>query len=310
MSNNPIILHHYPQSPVSEKVRVVLGLKALSWKSVQIPRLPPKPNLMPLTGGYRLTPVMQIGADIYCDTKCIIAELERRFPDPTLFAGATGAMTWGLGQWTDGPLFQDVVCVCLVEMSPDMPPEFLADRGPLYFGPDFSLADIKAKYHECLANVRSQFGWLDETLKGRDYLLGDAPGLADALAYYLVWFLRDRMAEGDQFLHQFRHLEDWEQRIKAIGHGQQADMSDLDALDIARNASPQTPEQGDSGDPQGLNIGDRVTIEPVSGGPQVKGILHFLSANEIAVTYENQQVGQICIHFPRLGYRVGQGSGD
>ncbi|MCK4940436.1 MAG: glutathione S-transferase N-terminal domain-containing protein, partial [Rhodospirillaceae bacterium] len=61
MSSDQVILHHYPQSPVSEKIRVVLGMKDLTWKSVLIPRLPPKPNLMPLTGGYRLTPVMQIG---------------------------------------------------------------------------------------------------------------------------------------------------------------------------------------------------------------------------------------------------------
>jgi glutathione S-transferase len=89
MESNQIILHHYPQSPVAEKVRIVLGMKGLSWKSVEIPRLPPKPNLVALTGGYRLTPVMQIGADIYCDTKCIIRELQRRFPFPTLFQGGS-----------------------------------------------------------------------------------------------------------------------------------------------------------------------------------------------------------------------------
>ena len=87
-----------PQSPVSEKVRVVLGLKGLAWKSVEIPRLPPKPNLMPLTGGYRLTPVMQIGADVYSDTKCIIRELERRFPEPPLFPGGAHGLPWGNGR--------------------------------------------------------------------------------------------------------------------------------------------------------------------------------------------------------------------
>ena len=40
----------------------------------------PKPDLMPLTGGYRKTPVLQIGADIYCDTQLIMLELERRAP--------------------------------------------------------------------------------------------------------------------------------------------------------------------------------------------------------------------------------------
>ena len=304
MSNDPVILHHYPQSPVTEKVRVVLGMKGLSWKSVEIPRLPPKPNLMPLTGGYRLTPVLQIGADIYCDTKCIIRELERRFPEPTLFPGGAEGMAWGVGQWTDGPLFQDVVTVALVEMSPNMPPAFLADRGPLYFGPDFSLDQIKANYIECLCNVRTQFGWMDERLQSRDFMLGATPGLPDALAYYLVWFLRDRMADGEPFLSQFKNLLKWEQRVKAIGHGHPQDMSDLDALTIAKKASPQTAQQADPGDPQGLNIGDTITIEPATGGPQVAGTLHSLSANHIAILREDDQVGQVCVHFPRIGYRA------
>ena len=77
----PIILHHFEQSPFSEKVRLVFGLKNIDWSSVRISRIMPRPDLMPLTGGYRRTPVMQIGADIYCDTQVIMRELERRFPD-------------------------------------------------------------------------------------------------------------------------------------------------------------------------------------------------------------------------------------
>ena len=307
MIGGPVILHHYPQSPVSEKVRVVLGIKGLAWKSVLIPRLPPKPNLMPLTGGYRLTPVMQIGADIYCDTKCIIRELERRFPSPTLFPGGAEGMVWGVGQWTDGALFQDVVTVALVEMSPNMPPEFLADRGPLYFGPGFSLEAIKADYTECLANVRTQFGWMDDRLKIRTFMLGSEPGLPDALAYYLVWFLRDRMAEGDQFLRQFGNLVAWEQHVNDIGHGTPEEMSDTDALDIAKGAEPKTPEQADPGDPLGLNVGDQVTIEAATGGAQVAGTLHSLSANHLAILRQDERVGRVCVHFPRLGNRVKRG---
>ena len=285
MSQDQVILHHYPQSPVSEKVRVVLGMKNLAWKSVEIPRLPPKPNLMPLTGGYRLTPVMQIGADIYCDTKCIIRELERRFPEPTLFPGGAAGMAWGVGQWTDGPLFQDVINVALGEMSPNMPPEFLADRGPLYFGPDFSLENIKDRYAECLTNIRAQFGWMDKRVAARDFMLGAEPGLPG-------------------FLAQFQNLLAWEQRVKNIGHGRPEDLGDLEALEIAAKAEPQTPEQADPGDPMGLKIGDRIGIEPASGGPQVVGRLHSLSANHAAILREDDQAGQVCVRFPRIGYRI------
>ena len=63
-----LILHHYANSPFSEKVRLVLGLKGLSWRSVTVPVMMPKPDVLALTGGYRRTPFMQIGADIYCDS--------------------------------------------------------------------------------------------------------------------------------------------------------------------------------------------------------------------------------------------------
>ena len=41
-----IILHHYPRSPYAEKIRIALGLKALAWRSVQIPPWMPKPELL------------------------------------------------------------------------------------------------------------------------------------------------------------------------------------------------------------------------------------------------------------------------
>ncbi len=116
-----VILHHYPQSPVSEKVRVVLGIKGLDWRSVTIPRLPPKPELVPLTGAYRLTPVMQVGADISCDSQCIIGELERRFPEPSLFPGGSAGMAWGVSRWTDRPLFTTTIALVFADAGDAMP---------------------------------------------------------------------------------------------------------------------------------------------------------------------------------------------
>ena len=105
----PIILHHFDRSPFSEKIRVVFGHKGLSWRSVRIPQIMPKPDLMPLTGGYRRTPVMQIGADVFCDTQIIIREIERRFPSPTLFPPGAAGVPWGLSSWTDRAFFQNAV---------------------------------------------------------------------------------------------------------------------------------------------------------------------------------------------------------
>src|ERR1700744_948708 len=109
MPTFPIILHHFDESPFSEKIRLIFGLKKLAWTSVQIRRSMPRPDLMPMTGGYRRTPVMQIGADIYCDTQCIIRELEQRYPHPSLFPDRNHGIGWASAMWTDRSFFQNTV---------------------------------------------------------------------------------------------------------------------------------------------------------------------------------------------------------
>jgi glutathione S-transferase len=202
-----IILHHYPQSPVSEKVRVARGMKNAHWRSVQIPRLPPKPDLMPLTGGYRRTPVMQVGADIYCDSQCIIRELERRCPQPTLYPNGAGGLPWALSRWTDGALFTLVVSVVMGAQADELPEAFAADRGRLYLGPGFDWQAQKRDLPHTLAQIRAQLGWMEARLSGgRDFMLGADPGLPDALCYHLVWFLRGRYAGGPALIDQFPNL--------------------------------------------------------------------------------------------------------
>lgn len=305
-----VILHHYPQSPVSEKVRVALGIKGLDWRSVTIPRLPPKPDLMPLTGGYRLTPVMQIGADIYCDSQCILRELERRFPAPSLLPGGADGMVWGVSRWTDGALFTDVIALVFIDAGEAMPAEFWADRGRLYFGADFDKDAIRARLPEILASLRAQLGWMEaRAATGRTYMLGDRPGLPDLLCYYLVWFIRGRYSEGPEFLSQFPKLCAWEKRVAALGHGNPSNMTAAEALEIATEAEPATPEAVDPGDPLGLAPGEMVEVRPegMDGVPAVAGTLRFLDPQTVVLDRDDEQVGQVSVHFPRVGYRIERG---
>ena len=301
-----IILHHYPASPVSEKVRVALGIKALAWRSVEIPRLPPKPDVMPLTGGYRRTPIMQIGADIYCDSQCILHELQRRHPEPTLFPGGAGGLPWGVGRWTDA-LFDTAVRLSLGANADQLPEAFATDRVRLFLGPNGNLKALQADLPHYVAQLRAQFGWMDERLAGgRRYMLGDAPGMPDALCYYLVWFVRARWQGGPALLSEFAALEAWEQRVKAIGHGQPTPMTSGEALDIARASEPITQERADARDPQGLKPGLRVEVVPDldSGEPAVQGNVRSIERDRIAILREDPQVGRLCVHFPRVGYRI------
>ena len=302
-----IILHHYPQSPVTEKVRVGLGIKKLAWRSVEIPRIPPKPELMPLTGGYRRTPVMQIGADIYCDSQCILREIDRRHPEPTYYPGGGYGLPWALNEWASGELFNQTVAIVLGAAVDELPPDFAADRGRLYFGPDYDLNRVALDLPHIIAQVRGQLGWLDQRLShGRDFILGDIPGLPDAAGYHLVWFLRGRWEGANEFLEQFPALEAWEQRVAAIGHGDISDMDAGEALEIARDAESATPEQGDDQDPQGLAPGQDITVTPLGDGgdPSVSGTLRYVDRETVAIMRHDKRVGDVCVHFPRVGYRI------
>src|SRR6185369_2700024 len=100
-----LILHHYLGSPFSEKVRLILGFKGMSWRSVIVPAILPKPDVAALTGGYRRTPFMQIGADIYCDTALMCRVIGTLNPEPPLYPESTSGVSEIIAQWADTTLF-------------------------------------------------------------------------------------------------------------------------------------------------------------------------------------------------------------
>lgn len=303
-----IILHNYPQSPVAEKVRKAFGIKGLEWRDVEIPRVPPKPDLVCLTGGYRRTPVMQIGADIFCDSQCILREIERRHPEPSFFPGGAQGLAWGASRWTDGELFSLCIRLILGAAGEALPEDFAADRGRLYLGPDWAagLRAAGAEIPHLAAQLRAHFGWMDERVSQRHFMLGDRPGLPDALCWHVVWFVRGRWSEGPMFLSQFDDLAAWEDRMETLGHGEATPMSADEAIGIARAAAVATPELADPQDPQGLEPGTEVEIVPdVDGGEQaVRGTVRLVDRDEIAVLRDDPRAGRVCVHFPRAGYRV------
>jgi glutathione S-transferase len=302
-----ILLHHYPQSPISEKVRVALGIKALDWASVEVPRLPPKPDLTALTGGYRRAPVMQIGADIYCDSHCILRELEARYPEPTFYPDGGTSLAWALGHWADGNVLDAAVRLVIGAGAAELPGAFLADRSRLYFGPDADIDAIRAELPHLAAQLRGHFGLVEQGLAdGRPYLPGERPGLADAFCFYLVWFLRGRWKEGPQFLAEFVRLETWEERMRALGHGRPVAASAAEALKAAQQAEPTAPQGTDPRDPQALTAGQPIAIAAAvdDGEAPVEGTLRFADRQTVIIDRTDARAGALAVHFPRIGYRV------
>lgn len=302
-----VILHHYPPSPVSEKIRTALGLKKLAWRSVEQNRLPDRPELFAMTGGYRRIPVLQIGADVYCDTQIIFRALEAHAPAPSLFPGGSAGLPFGLSRWTDGELFTSAMKVAFAPAVDTLPPALVADRARLYLGPDGDLTKEKADLPHTLGQLRAQFGWFEDRLSSKSpYMLGDAPSMPDLLAWYIVWFVQGRYGDAPAFFEEFPNLRAWAERMKAIGHGAPSEMSPAEALEVAKSAEPTTPEMSDPRDPQGLEPGMAATVAPLTDSNEtpVAGVIRAVSRDSVALTLETQECGTVAVHFPRVGYRV------
>jgi glutathione S-transferase len=305
MSTPPIILHHFDQSPFSEKVRLVFGVKNIAWTSVRISRMMPRPDLMPLTGGYRRTPVMQIGADIYCDTQCIMRELERRFPQPSLVLEGYQGLAWSSAMWTDRSYFQNTVNLVFGSLADKVPADFIADREKLR-GAKFDVAAMTAAIPQMRDQFRAHLQWIDAQLgDGRRWMGGEKPALADINAYMNIWYVRSNLANADDMLAEFDHARGWAARMRGLGHGQRSEMSSAEALEIGSRATPQTEELSDPNDPNGRKPGDRVEVMPDDYGKiRVSGEIVALSPQHIAIRRHDPRAGEVVVHFPRAGFLV------
>jgi glutathione S-transferase len=295
-----IILHHYDTSPFSEKVRLMLGLKGLAWRSVIQPVIMPKPDLTPLTGGYRRIPVMQIGADVFCDTQIILAQLEALAPEPAVVRGAD----WAVNLWADRLFFQTTVAVVFGEIGEHVPAAFIADREKLS-GRPFDMAAMKAAAPPMRAQWRAHAAWIERGLVDRDFLGGRTASLADVAAWMNVWWLTAAApTAGAALLDGFPKVQAWRDRLKAIGHGTRSEMTPAEALEAAR-ADPLPPPAHDPTDPSGLAPGEAVTVSADDYGREpIAGTLLAASAERIVISREDPGLGRIHVHFPRAGYML------
>jgi glutathione S-transferase len=299
-----IILHHYDTSPYAEKVRTGLGLKGLAWASVELPQIMPKPNLTALTGGYRKTPVLQIGADIYCDSQLIMRELERRHPTPSFYPagrGAADALAW----WAEKTMFLPAVSIAFAKRPEVLPKGFLEDRAK-FSGRNIDPVAMLAAVPNQLDQLRAHFDWLDQTLAdGRSFLQGRAVGLSDLAAYHPVWYLRQNFGSAAAPLDGFPRLLSWAERVAAIGHGRRSPMTSEQALDVARTATSIAKASTDAKDPIGRKPGQVVSVTPDdTGRDPVIGELVTSGIDEIVIRRRDPAIGEVCVHFPRAGFVV------
>ncbi|WP_425407898.1 glutathione S-transferase family protein [Hyphococcus sp.] len=297
-----IFLHHYDASPFSQKAIKLLAIKQAQWRSVIHPMIAPKPELTALTGGYRGTPVMQIGADIYIDAQLIAEELERRLPSPTIYPGGKG-LAHMLSDWGEA-YFRAGLDIAIRELSGDWPEDFYKDRDQVF--PDLDFSKAEARFPAACARLRAQARFIDDQLSdGRAFLMGDAPGLADIQSYVVNWFTRGGFPFVSDLFADFEYVKPWEERMAALGEGERQETEIETAYDAAKNARATVEEEVDINDPLEFRIGDTVIVAPeTSQRGAARGRLMRLTATEIVIAPSEAAIDGIAVHYPRLGYTI------
>ena len=299
-----IVLHEYPTSPFAELVRVALGLKDLDYRSVRIPQIMPKPDLVALTGGYARTPVLQIGADIYCDTAAILDALERLHPAPSFYPAPLGPLHRMLANWAGAAQFSAHVGAAMGELPPGALPQAFIDDRKTRFGLDMTLL-ARATPH-LASQALTAATWLEAALAdGRAFVGGEAAGHADLAFYSNIWFVKQQAANTGtgRAIAALPHLSAWYDRIAAFGHGRPVAASGADAIEIARAASPDLSEAVDPA--SGFAAGQTVKVRTDgSGDAAVEGRLLRIGPGGIALSRSLDGGGTVAVNFPRLGQMV------
>jgi glutathione S-transferase len=303
--HDAVILHQYDMSPFSEKIRKIFGYKNAPWHAVTQSMWLPRPHLTPMTGAYRRIPVMQIGADVYCDTRLIARKIDELFPDPPLVPKGLEAAAESITQWADRHMFAAAVPQVFTALGAMLPPQLMEDRKKMR--PDLDPAVLLAMVPDLKNELRVFAAGLDRTLAQGGFLLGKSFSVADAAVYHVLWFVRNAPDAG-AILARFPGVQRWLGVIDGMGQGRREEMTPEAALAIAMAAEPATPRRPDPNDPNGLAPGAKVAISS-DDLPQdrVEGEVLALDVDEIVILRQSPECGDIALHFPRAGYRVALG---
>jgi glutathione S-transferase len=306
-----LILHNYASSPFSEKIRLVLGYKKLAWKSVQIPPVMPKPEVIALTGGYRKTPILQVGADVYCDSALICDVLEHVQPEPPLYPAHLKGVSRVFAQWADTSLFWAAMAYSLqpkgaahvfAKAPPDAAKAFAEDRKAM------TANMVRLRPTDATSAYRSYLRRIAHMVEEHEFLFGAQPCVADFATYHALWYTRVQVPVMADILNATPAVAEWMDLMAAIGHGAMDKFSAADAITVANSAEPMPPGQNlliDSAfqDDHGIALGTRVTVTAESFGPEpTEGELIAASRTHYTLSREDPRTGRIHVHFPRIGY--------
>ena len=305
MASPTLILHQYDISPFSQKAQKMMGLKELSWQSVEMPMIAPKPDVEALTGGYRGTPVLQIGRDVFIDNWMIaraLDEFDASGPAINAQGGLREAALYAWGERLFTPLLQTALAAYQSEWDAD----FLADRKRVFPDVDFDTLDVsdpdrRSQVRAYLGTVEAQLG-LDQ-----DFLGGVQADSCDIHVWGMVWMIHSALPALMPIVETFPRLTDWYERVSALGTGDREDVK----IDVAWQSLkdgparplPDTPDQ----EPLAPWVGEVVDIAAGSADRgSASGRLLAVDHEQVVLGVEPISGEAAQVWFPRFGYHLRQ----
>lgn len=307
MSAGPadLIIHQYTHEPAfSVKTRLMLGFKNAEWFAVNHPTILPKPDLTPLTAGYRQIPVAQVGADIHLGSDLVMALLEARVPQPSLTRFCGAGLGRGLAHWAEDNLFWLVVLiVCGSDFESTKREDFNEDRRQMLPG-IYDPAAMKAALPGNLQQLRAHLDLIERQLAdGRCFMLGDEPDITDISLYFPLDFLGHCRNGNEHIPSQYPAISAWMPRVAALGHGRRTELSGSEAIAIARAASPAALAVSTVG--EGPQPGDRVRVTWAAYSPtDLVGEVVEAHPRKLAVQWHSPEAGDLVIHLPRSAGQI------
>ncbi len=298
-----LILHHFDASPFAEKIRLIFGMKNLTWHSVEIPMIMPKPDLTVLTGGYRKTPVLQIGADIYCDTWLIADIAEKVQPSPTLFPNGGRGLAMALSRWSDKAFFEPGAALSMGE-NPQVPEAVIEDRKAFFNFMDFD--QLESALPEARRQLQAHAALVEaDLMTGGPFLDGTAPGYRDMLAWFVIWMAYGNIPTVETLMAPFPGIRAWAERMRSVGHGERKSMTASQAIAIAATSEPAGLTAQVEDNPLALTRGQRVAVFADDyGQDQIVGNLEQLDRERIVISRKTDLTKALHVHFPAVGYSV------
>lgn len=269
----------------------------------------PRPHLMPLSGGYRKTPIMQIGADIFCDTEIICRTLNAMSDRADIYGPGFNAER--IARWADTELFKitvalnfrpEAIAAQMSQMSASDLEAFQKDRAELAGGqalvsisPDAALAEFQVLMEQLSASLHEPF------------LFGETPCIADFSVYHCLWFVAGNAANA-RLLDPWPIVQAFVERMQAFQTSPWEDLSAESALEIGKAAEPRLSRKGqriDAGLANDLTAGTAVAVTPNDYGRiPVTGALQSWTQHAIVIEREDPVAGTVAVHFPSIGFEV------